>query len=320
VPPRKVSSKATQKAATTPKAVKPATPRTVQTIDLKAAEQIRVNAGLGKGEGPSAQNVQAAVNVYIERFDFWYHRQWETIRKNYVTRLVRRVNPFVRRGQHGDCSAEVLALALVADWDSRNFVTAGGQALEAVAIAAGPHSQKAIAEGVDIQRSEPGNPGAMHLYVVKSGAVTRNTDIVASMKTNLRKAEKLALQNTATKSVRLNYATCVGTPSTTLADGVHRPSSAKFWSEILELDEVHAIKVIWAIIEEGAKRIVIPDLNRKALVAQVSTYVEKDDGSGLVDWEFMIKVVTLPMEKYKVEHKKRDLAATKRGHEVLAKG
>jgi hypothetical protein len=289
----------------------------VKKIGSDVAAAIRARVGLADSEGPSVENIEAAVNVYVESFDFWYHQQWNTIRKNYVARLVRRINPFVRRGQLGDCTAQALADALIADWDSRNFVTAGGQALEAMAIAAGPNCQKAIAEGVDIQRSEPADPRVLHLYVVKSGAVTRNTDIVGSMKTNLRKAEKLALQNAGTKSVRLNYATCVGTPNSTLADGVHRPSSARFWSEILELDESRAIKLVWAITEEGARRISRPDLNRQALRAQVEAYVATEDGKRMVDWEFLIKVVTLPLEQYKLEHRQRDLAAVKAGEAVV---
>lgn len=170
-----------------------------------------------------------------------------------MQRIVRRINPYVRRAQHGDCSPEDLATALIADWDSRNFVTAGGQALEAMAIELCECGSKAIAEGVDIHRDDPSDKATIHLYVVKSGAVTRNTDIVSKMKTNLRKAERLARQNPSVVNVRLNYATCVGTTNTTLADGVWRPSSAQFWSEMTGLDEDRAIRLVWSITDAAAR-------------------------------------------------------------------
>ncbi|NJN64825.1 MAG: hypothetical protein HC882_08040 [Acidobacteria bacterium] len=138
-------------------------------ITLAQAEAIRADAGLATGEGPDAPQIRAAVEMYVGQFDAWYGKQWQHILKKYHARITRRVNPFVRRAQHGDCSAGELAAAIVADWDSRNFVTAGGQALEALAIAIGPHCQKAIAEGVDIQRADPANPATFHLYTVKSG-------------------------------------------------------------------------------------------------------------------------------------------------------
>ncbi len=273
-------------------------------------------AGLDEAEGPSPERIQAALDTYVAQFDSWYAGQLKRILDDYVS-IVRRINPYVRRAQYGDCTAHELAEAVVNDWDSRNFVTAGGQALEALAIAAGKDCQKAIAEGVDLQRTEPADASALHLYTVKSGAITRNTDIVNKMKQNLRKAEKLARQNPGIKNVRLNYATCIGTFRSTLADGVHRPSSPQFWSEVMELPEEKAIRLLWLITAESAKTITWVKVNRQAVIAQVAAYIAKE-GSDRVDWEFVVKATNFPWKSYAEEHKKRDAAARAKGAEILA--
>lgn len=285
-------------------------------IDERRAGELRQIVGLGS-EGPPAERVLTAVNVYIDQFDRWYGKQWDGIVPKYHERIIRRINPFVRRAQHGNCDASTLAKALVADWDSRNFVTAGGQALEALAIAAGPHCHKGTAEGVDLERHDPNNVKVRHLYVVKSGAVTRNTDIVSKMKLNLRKAERLLKQNPQTGEARLNYATCVGTLGSTFEDGIHRPSSARFWSEILELDEDQAIKLVWVMVLEASQHVRIPRQHRAALEAAVSAYIACEDSSGLVDWEFLVRVVTQPSKSYLVDHQRRDRLARDHARAVL---
>lgn len=286
-------------------------------IPIEAAEALRLQAGLVAGEGPPPENVKAALDVYVRQFDWWYGKQWHTILSNYVTRIVRRVNPFVRRAQHGDCSSRALAEAVVGDWDSRNFVTAGGQALEALAIAIGKNCQKAIAEGIDVQRIEPADPSKLHLYTVKSGAVTRNTDIVSKMKINLRKAERLARQSPGIGTVRLNYATCVGTLATTLADGVYRPSSAQFWSEVMELPEDKAVRLLWAVTESAAQWILWPERNRRALIEAVAAYVGAAEAPERVDWEFLVRVVTQPPAAYKAEHVRRHGLAVARKKAIM---
>lgn len=286
-------------------------------IPIEAAEALRLQAGLAAGEGPPPENVRAALDVYVRQFDWWYGKQWHTILPDYVKRIVRRINPFVRRAQHGDCSSHALAEAVVGDWDSRNFVTAGGQALEALAIAIGKNCQKAIAEGVDVQRTEPADPSKLHLYTVKSGAVTRNTDIVSKMKINLRKAEKLARQSPGIGTVRLNYATCVGTLATTLADGVYRPSSAQFWSEVMELPEDKAVRLLWTVTESAAQWIRWPERNRRALVEEVAAYVGTAEDPERVDWEFLVRVVTQPPTAYKAEHVRRHGLAVARKKAIL---
>jgi hypothetical protein len=272
---------------------------------------------LARGVGPSPERIQAAVQVYVSQFDFWYTKQWTSILDDYVERMVRRANPYVRRTQHGDCSPTDFAEALVSDWDSRNFVTAGGQALEAMAIAIGEHCKKAAAEGVDIERRVPADPSTVHLYVVKSGAVTRNTDIVGSMKKNLRAAGKRLMQNHGIKNVVLNYATCVGTTNSTMADGVLRPSSARFWSEITDVGEAQAMSLVWGVTEAAASSVSRPTKNRAALVAQVASYVEDQADKRRMDWAFLVKTVSEPTASYRAEHERRDKAARERGAAIM---
>jgi hypothetical protein len=286
-------------------------------ISLADAAAIRKAVGLGVGEGPSPERIQRAVQAYVEEFDRWYVDQWDRILKLYVKRVVRRANPYVRRAQHGDCTPAVLAAELVSDWDSRNFVTAGGWAMEAMAIELGQHCRKAAAEGVDIELCDPAEPSSVSLYVIKSGSVTRNTDIVGKMKDNLRAAEARLRQNKKVKHVTLNYATCVGTLATTFADGVRRPSSAAFWAEITGTEEERAMALVWAVASKAAESIVRPTRLRDALIAQVATYVAREDAPGRVDWEFLVRIVSEPPRTYVEEHKARDASARAAGAKVM---
>lgn len=289
-------------------------------VSIAEAGQIRATVGLARATGPSARKIQRALQTYVEQFDFWYTAQWTTILGNYVERVVRRINPYVRRAQHGDCTPEELATALVADWDSRNFVTAGGQALEAMAIDLGKDCEKAGAEGVDIERRPPRDPATVHLYVVKSGAVTRNTDIVGKMKQNLRAAARRLQQNPGVRNVVLNYATCVGTTNSTNADGVLRPSSARFWSEIMDVPEDKAMALVWAVTNAAAAVITRPEVNRRALVTQVAAYIANPRSPTRIDWEFLVKTVSKPPRSYRAEHGQRDTEARRRGEAVMAAG
>jgi hypothetical protein len=78
----------------------------------------------------------------------------------------------------------------VEDYNSRNFVTAGGWAIEGLASNLNQTFQKSAAKGIDLQRSDPAT-NEHHLYVIKSGMVTRNSDIVGALKRHSRDAEKL---------------------------------------------------------------------------------------------------------------------------------
>lgn len=94
----------------------------------------------------------------------------------------------------GDSAADV-ATRLVDDWAARNFVTAGGFAIEELAIGVGENVEKSSTEGIDLQEyTDTGGTLDYDLYVLKSGPVTQNSDILKALKTNSRKAEQLLRQ------------------------------------------------------------------------------------------------------------------------------
>lgn len=295
----------------------PPLPSSEHAITLARAQEMRAAAGLAEGEGPSPARIQRAVSVYVQQFDWWYGKQLRQIMDSYVEKIVRRINPYVRRAQLGDCTATDLAEAAIASWESRNFATAGGNALEALAIAIGPNCQKAVGTGLDIQRVSPEDLETLSLYVLKSGAITRNSDILAKMKQNVRKAEQLARQHPGTKVVRLNYAIAAGTFTNTFSDGVHRPSSPQFWSEIMELQQDKAIRLLWLVTDEAAKHIRSIERNRKSLVAKVAAYLAKEGTTDEADWDFLLKVANHPWRTYKAEHERRKRRAEDAGREIL---
>jgi sugar phosphate isomerase/epimerase len=143
---------------------------------------------------------------------------------------------------------------LVDDYARRNFVTAGGWALEELAIESSPSLQKSTAERIDAQRQDP-TTSDYHLYVLKSGLVTRNSDIVNALKRHGRSAERLLRQGRATTNVHLNYVILQGKTESSFADGVARPASAEFWAEILGVAEDEAIEFALAMAAEAGRRV-----------------------------------------------------------------
>ncbi len=126
-----------------------------------------------------------------------------------------------------------------------------------------------------------------HLYVVKSGLITRNSDIIKALKRNARQAEKLLLQGQSTGAVHANYAIAAGKTTSTFEDGIRRPSSAQFWAEIFELDEEDAIELALAIASEAGE-LVRSDATEhiEALQLVLGDYIAERDDSSKVDWDF----------------------------------
>jgi hypothetical protein len=147
--------------------------------------------------------------------------------------------------------------------------------------------RKSGAPGLDIERIDKAT-GEIHLYVLKSGTVTRNSDILAALKRNARKAEALLKQSKAAKPVVANYAILAGNLSSTFEDGIRRPSSAEVWSEMTGLPVPEALELALAVAAE-AGRLVKPKASEhvEALKTLVADYIAKRDTSGAVDWEFM---------------------------------
>jgi hypothetical protein len=256
----------------------------------RLAEEIRDHCDLAPDEGPSDERICRAVGAFVDTFDFRYI---EVIKKSvpkYRQVIVQRVNPLVRRIQLRGMDAEAVSERLVDDWQARNFVTAGGFAIEALAVAIGPDAQKSATEGVDLQRMDA-DGSAYHLYVVKSGSVTRNSDILKALKSNARKAEKILRGDKSVKGVTANYAIASGATSpTTFEDGVRRPSSQDFWAEITGLDASPG-KAICLVLEisAAAGELVLSDAEEHlaAMRVLVQAYIAKLEDPAAVDWGFL---------------------------------
>jgi hypothetical protein len=269
----------------------------------EVARNVRSLSGIEEGRGPSNERLATAVQAFTAEFEFWYVRVMAEAVPQYRRLVICRINPFIRRIEFDGFSSVETATRLVEDYSRRNFVTAGGWALERLAIGISPSSQKALAEGIDIQRFDPAT-GAYHLYVLKSGMVTRNSDIVGALKRNARKAEKLLRQGDA--QVIANWAVAAGKSSTTFEDGIRRPSSAEFWSEMTELPPDEAIELVLAVAAE-AGRLVRRDatVHINAMVQVVAEYIASPDDPGKVDWEFIARVTMREKMNWKVEDEAR---------------
>ncbi|MFC9962253.1 PmeII family type II restriction endonuclease [Streptomyces nigra] len=242
----------------------------------------------------------------------------------YRNTIIGRINPFVRRVEFGGMDVTACSDRLVEDYARRNFVTAGGWALEAMAIDGSPTAQKSATPGVDAQRVDP-LTGDYHLYALKSGTVTRNSDIIASIKQNGRKAEKLIRQNRSSGAVHLNYSVLTGKGESTFEDGVHRPSSAETWSQMFDLPQDQALELALAIAAEAGK-LVRHDasVHINALRLLVATYLQTEEGSDQMDWEFIARRTMQPKSAWKDEdserHKRALAALNASGYEPYSEG
>ena len=187
--------------------------------------------------------------------------------------------------------ASEVAARLVADYAHRNYVTAGGWALEQLAIAASPRLRKSTAAGIDAEWHEPGPPPVVNLYVIKSGTVTRNSDILKALKTHGQEAQKRLLQTDKKAVVRVYYVVTAGQRSSTFHDSVYRPSSAEFWAQTFALDdyENRAIDLALAMAQEAGAllRQYSDDTALRAMETAVATYIAGEDDPTVVDWEFL---------------------------------
>ncbi|MFL6197525.1 MAG: PmeII family type II restriction endonuclease [Thermoanaerobaculia bacterium] len=250
-------------------------------------ERIRSRSGIPEGRGPSDPHVIAGVRGFVQAFDYWYIRVIREAVPAYRSVIVMRINPFIRTIELEGCSADAAASKLVDDYNNRVFVTAGGWALEEMAVAVSPFAQKGSAVGIDLQWHDP-ETGAYHLYVLKSGLVTRNSDILKSLKDNARKAEKLLRQGRSTGRVEASYAIAAGKTSSSFEDGIRRPSSAEFWGEVMGLEPREAVELAFAIAAE-AGRLVRRDASRhiQAIKLLVREYTCSSEDRSAMDWDFI---------------------------------
>lgn len=249
--------------------------------------RVRDISGVSAGVGPDDESVAAGIRAFAGSFEYWYVRVIREVVPRYRENIVARINPFVRRIELDGLSAADAAQVLAGDYTSRQFVTAGGWAIEALATSASPTAQKSATEGIDLQRYVKAT-NDYHLYVVKSGTVTRNSDILSALKRNARQAEKILRQDRGMGTVVANYVVAAGKTSSTFADGIRRPASAEFWAEILGLPEDDAVDLALAIAQVAGDLIQSDaEYHEGALVTLLTAYIEDPQTLGRVDWEFL---------------------------------
>jgi hypothetical protein len=228
---------------------------------------------------------------------------------DYRRLIVMRINPFIRRIECDGFSASQTASKLIEDYNARNFVTAGGWALEKLAVNIGPDNQKSASEGIDVLRIDP-TTGDYHLYVLKSGLVTRNSDIMGALKKHSRQAEKLLHQGGKSTNVHAHYAILAGKTNPSFEDGINRPSSAEFWSHMTGLPEREAIDLVLAVAAE-AGRIGSRDASAHidAMKKLVEGYIATRTDPTVVDWEFIARRNMEKTASWTAEDKARHKAA-----------
>ncbi|MCA1788643.1 MAG: hypothetical protein LC667_01965 [Thioalkalivibrio sp.] len=210
--------------------------------------------------------------------------------------LIERVNPFTKRVECEGLDAVETAKHLVEIYSNRNFATAGGWAIEALAIAIS-EGRKSTATGIDLELDDPA--GNRKLYVLKSSPVTRNSDILAALKANARQAEKLIRQSNSRTFVDAVYGVAFGIRSSTYEDGVRRPSSIDLWKELTGLDDDdEAVNMVLAIATEGYREYAQASAARSLQVLRtlVATYISEPASpsdalpaaaTSAVDWDFL---------------------------------
>jgi type II restriction endonuclease EcoO109I-like protein len=278
--------------------------------ESEIASNVRRLSGVAAGFGPDDKHIAAAVGGFVSQLEYWYIRVMRGAVPKYRPLIIARINPFIRRIEFEGLNASQTANRLVEDYNSRNFVTAGGWALEKMASTIGLDSQKSTSEGIDIQRYDP-STAEFHLYVLKSGLVTRNSDIVSALKRNARQAEKRLRQDKSTVRIVANWAIAAGKISSTFEDGIRRPSSAEFWAEMTGLPEDAALSLMLGVATE-AGRIVRRDASAHidAIRLLVANYIALPTKQDAVDWDFIARRNMRPKITWVAEDKFRHVQAT----------
>lgn len=276
------------------------------------ARRARELSGIPDDVGPDDNHITAGIRGFVSAFEYWYTRVMREAVPDYRNLIIKRINPFIRKIQLDSLDAAATARRLIEDYETRNFVTAGGWALEALASDGSQDAQKSPAQGIDLQRFDP-ETSDYHLYVLKSGLVTRNSDIVAALKRNSRQAEKLLRQGRSTGSVHANWAVLAGKTSSSFEDGVRRPSSAEFWGEVLRLDQAQAVELTLSMTAIAGELILSDvDVHLEALRLLVADYIADRNDDDVVDWEFIARRNMQTPDNWRQEDKERHKRALNR--------
>ncbi len=142
--------------------------------------------------------------------------------------------------------------------------------------------------------------------MIKSGLVTRNSDIVGALKRHSREAEKLLRQSSPKVKVTANYIIAAGKTTSTFEDAVRRPSSAEFWAEVTGLPEEEAVEFVLAVAIE-AGHLVKSDASEhvQALRTLVESYLADANTPPRVDWDFLKLRLFRKKSEWAVEDKRR---------------
>jgi hypothetical protein len=272
-------------------------------------DEIRATCDVQRDEGPTDQDISNALDGFSGQFDYWFDRVIANAVIKYRKLIVARINPFVRGIEYHGFPATRVAHELVRDYTNRNFVTAGGWAIEKMAIALGSKNAKAAATGIDLHKIDP-KTGAQHLYVIKSGTVTRNSDILSALKRHAEAARKLLVQGGSKVSVFANYAVAAGATTSTYHDNIYRPSSAAFWADVTELGEDKAMRLAYGISRAAAnmiRREAQPHID--AMEALVREYIIRPGTPDEVDWAFIFDRTMKEKKSWQSEDLSRHRAA-----------
>lgn len=294
-------------------------------IEPCLVQQIRSAAGLENNEGPSKEIIENAVAAFAEQFAFWFTRVVENAVPKYRPLVVQRINAFVRPIEFEGDGIEKVVDRLVSDYINRNFVTAGGWAIEKMAVALSENvgGAKASARGIDIERTDAS--GSRHLYVIKSGKVTRNSDILSKLKQHARAAEKLIRQGGSRVGVSAYYVVAAGATASTFDDGIHRPSSGQFWADITGLEEQKALALVREIATAAGRKVTRDtDAHINALLILVRTYLQDPHNPNRVDWPFVFKITMterrLWMDEDKERHNRALASLEETGYKMKERG
>ena len=278
--------------------------------DAEIVARVRERSGFtAEAGGPSDARIAQGVRGFAREFDYWYNRVLHRALPKYQSLIIDRINPMIRGMQLEGLTAQEVAERLLHDYAHRNYVTAGGWALEQLAISTSARLRKSSATGIDAEWHESGPHPVVHLYVIKSSTVTRNSDILKALKTHGHEAQNRLMQTDKRAVVRVYYIVTAGQRSSTYHDGVHRPSSAEFWAQTFDLEgeESLAVDLVLAMAQEAGVLLkgLVDDSSLRALVVAVAAFISEDDDPETVDWEFLAQRNMLASAEIKSQNRNR---------------
>jgi hypothetical protein len=281
----------------------------VDITDAEIVASVRQRAELvGCADGPSDAHIVQGVRGFAREFNYWYGRVLEQAVPRFHSLVTSRINPMIRGMEYEGLPLSEVVSGLVGDYARRNYVTAGGWAIEQLAIAGSPRLKKSSAAGIDAEWHEEGTTPVANLYVIKSGTVTRNSDILKALKSHGQEAQKRLIQTDKKAIVRVHYVVTAGRRSSTYEDGVYRPSSAEFWAQAFAFDdEKQAVDLALAMSQQAGELLKRSSAATHILGMEtaVSAYLANPTSPDQVDWEFLAQHNMLTDVELEEGHKNR---------------